>query len=94
MAFVKGAGCDTCHFVGYRGRRLVAELWLPDEADMLLIMREAPFDEIRRSAVRTTLSMARDAHARLAAGITTLEELVRVLPDTASAGQRELVASG
>jgi type II secretory ATPase GspE/PulE/Tfp pilus assembly ATPase PilB-like protein len=93
MAFVKGAGCDTCHFVGYRGRRLVAELWLPDEADMLLIMREAPFDEIRRSAVRTTLSMARDAHARLAAGITTLEELVRVLPYTAIAGHRELVAS-
>ena len=76
----KGAGCAHCHRAGYRGRILIADLWVPDEHDNLLIMSKAPFDELRRSAERTTISMAQDAYARLAEGRTTLEELARVLP--------------
>jgi type II secretory ATPase GspE/PulE/Tfp pilus assembly ATPase PilB-like protein len=59
---------------------VVADLWLPDDQDLGLIMRHAPLDDIRRSARRTTLSMAQDAFDRLAAGRTTLEEVLRVLP--------------
>ena len=80
MRFYQGAGCAECGFSGYRGRMMVADLWVPDEQDAGLITRQAPFDEICASAQRTTYSMAQDAHERLRAGTTTAEELLRVLP--------------
>ena len=88
VPFVAGKGCDRCQFTGYRGRALVAELWTPDQHDQLLIVRKSPFEEIRQGAARTTITMAQDAHARLAAGQTTLEELARVLPYSAIAEHR------
>jgi type IV pilus assembly protein PilB len=90
----KGAGCARCHRIGYRGRTLVADLWLPDELDHLLIMSKAPFEELRRSSQRTTISMAQDAHARLAEGRTTLEELARVLPYASILEHRERAETG
>jgi type IV pilus assembly protein PilB len=89
IPFVKGVGCARCHRAGYRGRILVADLWLPDEHDHLLIMSKAPFGDLRKSAERTTISMAQDAHARLAEGRTTLEELARVLPYASILEHRE-----
>jgi len=89
FVFVRGSGCTECGFTGYRGRMVIADLWVPDEQDLRLIARQAPFDEVRRSASRTTFSMAQDAHARLKAGRTTVEELARVLPYAAIAEHRE-----
>ena len=94
LPLFKGAGCARCHGVGYRGRTLVADLWLPDEHDQLLIMRKAPFEELRKSSERTTITMAQDAHARLAEGRTTLEELVRVLPYASILEHRERARAG
>jgi len=80
MTFYHGAGCDACGQTGYKGRMMVADLWVPDDEDLMLIARQAPFDEVRISSQRTTHSMAQDAHQRLVDGRTTLDELVRVLP--------------
>ena len=88
LKFYQGAGCAECGFTGYKGRMIVADLWVPDDQDAVLITRQAPFDEIRESAQRTTFSMAQDAHERLVAGLTTPEELLRVLPYTAVAEHR------
>jgi type IV pilus assembly protein PilB len=88
LRFVHGRGCDACGGTGYRGRMIIADLWVPDEEDAMLITREAPFDAIRQSAERTTFSMAQDANDRLMAGRTTIEELLRVLPYTAVAEHR------
>jgi type II secretory ATPase GspE/PulE/Tfp pilus assembly ATPase PilB-like protein len=82
-------GCAACGFTGYRSRMLLADLWVPDEADLLLVTRGAPFPEIRASARRTTFSMAEDAHVRLETGATTIEELLRVLPYDAVVEHRE-----
>lgn len=87
--FVHAPGCEACGFTGYRGRMLLADLWVPDEADLLLITKHAPFPDIRRSAKRTTFSMAEDANLRLKAGMTTIEELLRVLPYDAVVEHRE-----
>jgi len=87
--FYRGAGCDQCGYSGYRGRMMVADLWMPDEEDMMLITRQAPFDQVRQSAMRTTFTMAQDANERLTRGRTTMEELMRVLPYTAVAEHRE-----
>ena len=89
LAFYRGAGCASCRFTGYSGRMILADLWVPDEADQMLITRRAAFDDVRKSATRTTFSMARDAHERLRAGRTTLEELLRVLPYDAVSEHRE-----
>ena len=67
-------------YTGYRGRLILADLWIPDEIDLSLIARQASFDLIKQSARRTSLTMAHDASLRLRAGLTTLEELLRVLP--------------
>jgi type II secretory ATPase GspE/PulE/Tfp pilus assembly ATPase PilB-like protein len=80
MTFYRGSGCKECNFTGYHGRMSLAELWVPDEEDFLLINKAAPFEDLRRSALRTTLSMADDALERLTAGRTNLEELIRMLP--------------
>ena len=93
VPFMRGEGCDRCQYVGYRGRALVADLWLPDQQDSLLIMHRSPFEDIRSSASRTTISMAQDAHARLLDCRTTLEELARVLPYSAIAEHRERAES-
>ena len=94
VEFVAGAGCDACHHIGYRGRALVADLWTPDESDRLLIMRKAPFEDVRASAERTSISMAQDAHDRLRSQRTTLEELARVLPYSAIVEHRQRAETG
>lgn len=88
VTLFRGVGCADCGFSGYKGRMIVADLWMPDEHDAGLITRQAPFDEICASAQRTTCSMAQDAHERLVAGTTTVEELLRVLPYGAIAEHR------
>jgi type IV pilus assembly protein PilB len=80
MKFYQGAGCSRCSFTGFHGRMGVGELWVPSERDVILISKNAPFDEIRASARDSTVAMAEDVMARLTEGRTTLEELIRVLP--------------
>jgi len=87
----RGRGCAACNFTGYRGRRIVGELWTPDENDAILINRSAPFDELRASSARTTFSAAESAFALLQAGETNLEELIRVLPYATNYRLREMV---
>jgi type IV pilus assembly protein PilB len=76
----RGKGCPHCNFTGYKGRMAVAELWTPSEEDMILINKGAPFDEIKASAVKSTILMAEDALEKLREGKTTLDELRRTLP--------------
>jgi type II secretory ATPase GspE/PulE/Tfp pilus assembly ATPase PilB-like protein len=78
--FYRGSGCSECNYTGYHGRMSVAELWVPEVEDVLLINKGASFEDLRARALRTTLSMAADAFERLAAGRTNLEELIRMLP--------------
>jgi type IV pilus assembly protein PilB len=85
LTFYRGGGCAACGGTGYLGRMVVADFWVPDDEDLRLITRLTPFDEVRRSAQRTTFSMAEDAFNRLKQGLTTLEELSRMLPALAVA---------
>jgi type IV pilus assembly protein PilB len=91
VELVKGAGCEQCNYIGYLGRLLLADLWVPDARDQLLIMRKAPFEDIKAGAARTTISMADTSWSRLRDGRTTLEELARVLPYSAIVEHRERV---
>ena len=79
----RGAGCPACNYTGYRGRLLLSELWTPNDADVVLINKGAPFEEVRESARNTTISMAEDVTEKLSQGRTNLEELIRALPHSA-----------
>jgi type IV pilus assembly protein PilB len=79
----RGRGCGRCNYTGYRGRLILSELWTPNDADVVLINRGAPFEEIRHSARKTTLPMADDVAEKLREGRTNLEELIRALPHSA-----------
>jgi len=80
MTFYRGTGCARCNYTGYKGRTCVAEMWVPNQEDVILISKGAPFDQIRTSSRASTVSMVQDVMERLSAGRTNLEELIRMLP--------------
>jgi type II secretory ATPase GspE/PulE/Tfp pilus assembly ATPase PilB-like protein len=92
LTWVRGRGCEQCDFTGYRGRRLLAELWTPSQRDIILINKMAPFEDLRASASESTYSMAESALQLLRAGQTNLEELIRMLPYSSVYRFRELAA--
>ncbi len=90
VSWYRGRGCRTCNFTGYRGRIVLAELWTPTDADVVLINRGAPVEEIRAYAQRTTRFMAEDAAEKLRQGRTSVEELIRALPHATLRGLRSV----
>jgi type IV pilus assembly protein PilB len=77
---VKGAGCPSCNFTGFKGRAIVAELWVPSPDDAVLIAKDVPMDELAAQTKPTTFTMAQCASELLHAQVTNIEELVRVMP--------------
>jgi len=80
IKWVKGRGCKECHFTGFHGRLPLAELWEPSNQDILLINKQAPTEELKKSARQSTIPIMEEAMLKLKAGETTLNELIRVLP--------------
>jgi general secretion pathway protein E len=77
--YAAGAGCDACKGTGYRGRTGVHELMVVDDAVRALIMKNADASEIRRAAVAGGMLVLReDGAAKVLAGETTVEEVLRV----------------
>jgi len=76
----KGRGCRTCDQTGYHGRAPIFELLAPDDRLRDLIGRGAPMLDIDAAARATgTGTLLEDARDKVAAGITTPEEVLRVL---------------
>jgi general secretion pathway protein E len=74
-----GKGCDDCRGTGYRGRTGIYELFRITEDARSLVVRKAPVGEIRRHAVaQGMVTLREDAWAKACAGLTTVEEILRV----------------
>jgi general secretion pathway protein E len=74
-----GKGCAECRGTGYRGRTGIYELFGINEDARSLILRTAPTGEIRRYASEHGMVTLRgDGWAKARAGITTVEEVLRV----------------
>ena len=81
-AFFRGAGCAACRGTGYRGRTGVFELMEMDDDLREAVMRRAGRGELRDLARRGGMrTMRADAWRRVQAGITTVEEVLRVVQD-------------
>ena len=79
-----GSGCQHCNHTGYLGRVPVAELLTPSDELRDAITRGATAYEIRAAMRAAGFPTMRDAALQLvAAGITSIEEVNRVLIDDA-----------
>jgi type IV pilus assembly protein PilB len=76
FSFQRGAGCRTCHQTGYSGRMAIYEVLLVDEMVQDMIMSGATAKDIAKACVqaRTMRTLKADALAKVARGLTTLEE--------------------
>src|SRR3989442_15372574 len=75
----RGKGCTACRETGYRGRTGLFELLAVTEDVKRAITRLAPLAE-RRELARTGggVTLRQDGWAKVQAGITTVEEVLRV----------------
>jgi type II secretory ATPase GspE/PulE/Tfp pilus assembly ATPase PilB-like protein len=75
-AFDAGA-CASCHQTGFRGRIAIGEAYLANESILRAIADERPGGEIAQLAGAAGLvSMSRDGLEKVAAGLTTFEEVM------------------
>jgi type IV pilus assembly protein PilB len=73
-------GCDQCGGTGYRGRLGVFELMELDDEIVRAFLDHAPAERLRELALAAGMvPMRRDALDKVAAGITSLEEIDRVV---------------
>ena len=78
----RAVGCLACNKTGYAGRTGIYELMVVDDELRALIHRNAGEGEIRAAAVRNGMQTMRDDGQRwVQAGITSLDEVVRVTRD-------------
>ena len=79
--FCRRRGCARCGNTGYRGRVGVFQLLTMSERLEQLAASKAPREEIERAAVKEGMrTLWDDGVAKVAAGITSVEELARVCP--------------
>jgi type II secretory ATPase GspE/PulE/Tfp pilus assembly ATPase PilB-like protein len=78
--FRQPVGCSKCHQTGFRGRKLIAEALEVTSETGQALRRGASIDELRTIAVGQGMTtLAADGIRRAAAGLTSLEEVFRVL---------------
>ena len=75
----QGAGCDKCRQTGYKGRLGIFELLEIDDDIRQLISHNATLTDFRHAATEKGMrSLREDGLLKVAAGTTTVEELMRV----------------
>ena len=79
MALYRKRGCPRCNETGYRGRIGIFQLMLMDEDLEALAAQKASREEIERAATANGMrSLWDDGIAKVASGMTSVEELTRV----------------
>jgi type IV pilus assembly protein PilB len=80
ITFYRKVGCPRCGQTGYRGRIGIFQmLTMSEELESLSVQRAAR-DEIERAAIRSGMrSMWDDGLQKVASGLTSIEELARVV---------------
>ncbi len=80
ITLTRGKGCDKCGNTGYHGRVGIFEVLPVSEAISDLILDHAPASKIHNQAVSEgMISLQQDGVLRVLEGITTFEEVMRVI---------------
>ncbi|MBI5401532.1 type II/IV secretion system protein [Candidatus Wolfebacteria bacterium] len=78
--FSKGNGCEKCNNTGYQGRIGIYEVLEVDDDIRKAVIRKADAGEIRNIAVKKGMTtMIEDGFKKAIGGITTIEEMLRVI---------------
>lgn len=73
-------GCPSCHGTGYRGRVGLFEIMELDDELVRLFLQEAPSEQLRKVALEHGMrSLREDGLDKVEAGLTSLDELGRVV---------------
>jgi type IV pilus assembly protein PilB len=82
FVFYRAAGCDECSHTGYRGRIALYEVMRVTDKVRRLIAQKAGEDLTREAAIEAgMITLGEDGLAKVKAGITTAEELLRVVTE-------------
>ncbi len=81
LKFYKGAGCPSCGNSGYSGRLCISESLEINQAlkDMIMEGKNIKVQDVRESQFYTT--MKQDGIIKVVLGMTTMEEILRVMHD-------------
>ncbi len=78
--FYRGKGCEKCRKTGYIGRTGIFEFMVVDDEIRELVLKRAPAHIIREAAIKGGMkTLKEDAFEKVVLGITTWEELIRVV---------------
>ena len=81
LTLYKAKGCPECSYTGYKGRIAIHEMLLIDERMRKLIIANAPIEELYNAATAAGYNpMHYDGIKKVIRGLTSLEEIERVLP--------------
>src|SRR5881275_188624 len=79
MAFYRKRGCPRCNQTGYRGRIGIYQLLEMSEQLETLAVQKASREDLERAAISEGMrTLWDDGVAKVAAGLTSVEELARV----------------
>jgi len=79
----RAGGCKKCGNTGFAGRTAILEILRFSDAIRQLILTNADAASIRKLALAEGMQpMREDGFCKVIAGVTTLEEVLRVTPET------------
>ncbi len=77
--FVRGKGCETCNYTGYKGRTAIHEILENSDEIRDLVMNNASTDEIRKLGRKQGMRTLReDGWQKVLRGMTTMVEVARI----------------
>ena len=80
VSFYRGIGCSYCNNSGYSGRYPIHEVFIVTEKIMDLLSQNKSIVEVQRAAAEdNSRSLLEDAGRKVHEGLTTAEEVLRVL---------------
>ena len=74
-----GSGCDACNGTGYRGRTGIVEILVMTDEVRKAVVQRASAQDLQRAAMEAgMITMFEDGMKKAVAGLTTLDEILRV----------------
>jgi type IV pilus assembly protein PilB len=82
FVFYRASGCEECNHTGYRGRIAIYEVMRVNDKVRRLIAQRASEDIVREAAISSgMITLGEDGLSKVKSGITTAEELLRVVTE-------------
>ncbi len=77
----RAVGCDRCNHTGYRGRTSIVEVLIATDAIQQAVLKGADGNQIQKIAIGEGMqTMATHGLLKAIAGVTTIDEVLRVVP--------------